>query len=170
MLRWTPGKKQNSKNMKRQTLILVAYICALFSLSSCDVDTSSAAWLNNTGWKASLDGYKLDGRTLSGQIRIIIRRSNFEIQGQYVDNSESPGGGTNYMFNIKSEELPEYDYPKIIFTWKEAPSSSETKSIIGIISDDRKSIHFAKIIIPGSGSGDIELTNLDFVRMGLFDK
>ena len=74
------------------------------------------------------------------------------------------------MFNIKSEELPEYDYPKIIFTWKEAPSSSETKSIIGIISDDLKSIHFDKIIIPGSASGDIELTNLDLVKMGLFEK
>lgn len=156
--------------MKRQTLILVAFICALFSLSSCEVDTSSAAWLHNTGWKASLDGYKLDDRTLSGQIRIIIRRSDFEIQGQYVDNSESSGGGANSMFSIKSEELPEYDYPRIIFTWKETPSSSETKSIIGIISDDRKSIHFDKIIIPGSGSGDIELTNLDFVKMGLFDK
>lgn len=156
--------------MKRQSLFLVAIICTIFSLSSCAVDTSSPSWLNNTGWKASLDGYKLDDRTLSGQIRIIIRRSDFEIQGQIAGNSESPGGGTNYMFNIKSEELPEYDYPRIIFTWKETPSSSETKSIIGIISDDRKSIHFDKIIIPGSGSGDIELTNLDFVKMGLFDK
>ena len=156
--------------MKRQTLILVAFICALFSLSSCEVDTSSASWLNNTGWKASLDGYKLDGKTLTGWIRIIIRRNDYEIQGQYVYNSESSGGGTNSMFRIKSEELPEYDYPKIIFTWKETPSSSETKSIIGIISDDRKSIHFDKIIIPGSASGDIELTNLDFVKMGLFDK
>ena len=74
------------------------------------------------------------------------------------------------MFNIKSEELPEYDYPRIIFTWKETPSSSETKSIIGIISDDHKSIHFDRLLVPGGESGDIEFNNLDFVKMGLFDK
>lgn len=142
--------------MKHRILTLIASLFAIVSLSSCETDNSSMSWIYNTGWKASLDGYVLNGETINGQIRIIIRRNNYDITGQY-------GSGSQNQFSIKSEVLPEFDYPRILFT-------SESATITGIISDDHKSIHFDRLLVPGGESGDIEFNNLDFVKMGLFDK
>ena len=146
--------------MKRQTLILVAFICALFSLSSCEVDTSSSAWLNGTGWEADLKGYVLDGESISGSIRLYFKNGGYEFQAGYGQFNEA-WGTYNNSFRTFSETLPEYDFPKLVFTLD--PGSGESAvSNTGILSDDLKSIHFDSFSLPGEG-GD-SFTDLNFVR------
>ena len=146
--------------MKRQILILASLFCALFSLSSCEVDTSSSAWLNGTGWEADLKGYVLDGESISGSLRLYFKNGGYEFQGGYGQFNEA-WGTYNNSFRTLSETLPEYDFPKLVFTLD--PGSGESAvSNTGILSDDLKSIHFDSFSLPGEG-GD-SFTDLNFVR------
>ena len=156
-----PSKKQNSKIMKRQTLILVAFICALFSLSGCDDDTSSsAAWLKNTGWEANLDGYVLDGESISGKIRLFFRNGGYEFVGGYGHFNET-WGTYDHGFRTESKTAPEYDFPKVTFNMTDGPEEAAVYNT-GILSDDLKVIHFDTFKL-FSLDGD-EFKNIDFVR------
>ena len=146
--------------MKRQTLILAAFIFALFSLSSCEVDTSSAAWLKNTGWEANLDGYVLDGESISGKIRLFFRNGGYEFVGGYGQLIES-WGTYNNNFRSTSETLPEYNFPRLVFTMTLGPEETTVHNT-GSLSDDFKAIHFDSFKVLGNDG--VEFKNIDFVR------
>lgn len=146
--------------MKRQTLILVAFICAIFSLSSCEVDTSSASWLKNTGWEANLDGYVLDGESISGTIRLIIRNEGYEFVGGYGHFNES-WGTYDHGFRTEFKSAPEYDFPRLVFNMTNSAEETAVYNT-GTLSEDLKVIHFDSFKI---FSNDVdEFKNIDFVR------
>lgn len=146
--------------MKRQILILAALFCALVSFTSCEVDTSSSSWLDGTGWEADLKGYVLDGESISGSLRLYFKNGGYEFQGGYGQFNEA-WGTYNNSFRTFSETLPEYDFPKLVFTM-DLGSGEGAVSNTGILSDDLKSIHFDSFKLPGEG-GD-SFTDLNFVR------
>ena len=146
--------------MKRQILILATLSLAIISFTSCEVDTSSSSWLNGTGWEADLKGYVLNGESISSSLRLYFKNGGYEFQGGYGQFNEAWGTDNN-NFRTFSETLPEYDFPKLMFTL-DLGSGESAVSNTGILSDDLKSIHFDSFKLPGEG-GD-SFANLNFVR------
>lgn len=105
-------------------------------------------------------GYVLDGESISGSFRLYFKNGGYEFQAGYGQFNEA-WGTYNNSFRTFSETLPEYDFPKLVFTLD--PGSGESAvSNIGILSDDLKSIHFDSFKI---FSNDVdEFKNIDFVR------
>ena len=146
--------------MKR-ILSFLAIAVSFWVISSCEPDTSTKDWLNNSGWEARLEGAEInyyksgEEKTVTiteGWVGFLIHKGtgyyyahSFKA-GDTVEGTALVGEGGGFVSQAKDEvEQPiEYEYPtiRLPYIYPLADGGSEVRYNTGTIAEDNKSIFF----------------------------